>query len=113
MECGTDIVNFDAYHFLDKITLYAEQAQKFMEHGGALAWGVVPTDEKAWDETPEGLVARIDEGMARFAEQGVPLELLHQQCVITPSCGMGSLSVELCEKILQLLEGTSKLFRER
>lgn len=113
MECGTDIVNFDAYHFLDKFTLYADQAQLFMENGGALAWGVVPTDDNAWDETPERLLARIDEGMGRFAGQGVPLELLRRQCVITPSCGMGSLSVELTEKIFELLNGTSEMFRGR
>lgn len=36
---GTDIVNFDAFHFLDKMLLYPKEAEEFMEKGGAIAWG--------------------------------------------------------------------------
>jgi methionine synthase II (cobalamin-independent) len=113
MRSGTDMVSFDAYHFLDKMVLYADDATKFMEAGGALAWGIVPTSEEARGETPESLMARIEEGVKRFEEAGVDGDLLRRQCVITPSCGMGSLSVELTEYILELLAGTSKLYRER
>ncbi len=113
LESGTDMVNFDAYHFLDKMVLYAAQAETFMEGGGALAWGIVPTDDKASDETAESLFARLEAGMARFEEQGVDAGLLRRQCVITPSCGMGSLSVELAEKIMELLLETSMLFKQR
>jgi methionine synthase II (cobalamin-independent) len=113
MRSGTDMVSFDAYHFLDKMLLYADEATTFMEGGGALAWGIVPTSEEARAETPASLMARIEEGLKAFEQAGVDGGLLRRQCVITPSCGMGSLPVELAEYILELLAETSKLYRER
>jgi methionine synthase II (cobalamin-independent) len=111
MSCGTDIVNFDAYNFMEKITLYPKQTRRFLEGGGILAWGVVPTDEKARGETPASLLRRLEEGIAAFEKQGVDGDLLRKRCLITPSCGMGSLSVELSEIILKLLHETSLLFQ--
>lgn len=111
--CGADIVNFDAYNFLDRLTLYPKEAGRFLESGGALAWGVVPTSAQALDETPEKLLGRIEEGIARFVAGGVDKGLLIERAVITPSCGMGSLDVPLTRRILELLAGTSRLFREK
>jgi methionine synthase II (cobalamin-independent) len=111
MSCGTDIVNFDAYNYMEKITLYPEKTQSFLAGGGILAWGVVPTDEKARGETPETLLRRLEEGFDEFASRGVDRRLLRKRCLITPSCGMGSLSVELSEIILKLLHETSLLFQ--
>ena len=99
---------------VDATTLRREDGRLYgFAPGGALAWGIVPTSEEARGETPESLLTKMEVGMKRFEEAGVDGDLLRRQCVITPSCGMGSLSVELTEYILELLSGTSKLFRER
>lgn len=112
-DSGADIVNFDAYHFLDRLTLYPKEAKRFLEEGGVLAWGVVPTSEKAEGESAEGLLERIEEGMRRFEEGGIPRELLVERALITPSCGMGGLDEPLTARILGLLAETSRLFKEK
>lgn len=110
-EAGVDIVNFDAYHYLDKMLLYPEEAGRYLASGGALAWGIVPTTSEATAEDAGSLLRRLDEGLAAFAERGVDEGLLRSQCVITPSCGMGSLDEGLAEKILEWTAGVSADFK--
>lgn len=110
-ESGAPIVNFDAYHFLEKMLCYPEAVGEYLAGGGVLAWGIVPTTEEANDLTEESLLRGLDEGIARFAEAGVDEALLRRQCLITPSCGMGSLAPELAERILDLLAGVAARFQ--
>lgn len=104
---GADVVNFDAYHFLERMLLYPEGAQRFLSEGGVLAWGIVPTSSEAQGETGETLTRRLSEGFRQFIEAGVDEHLVRRQCLVTPSCGMGSLSPELAAKILGLLSDVS------
>ncbi|RMG91910.1 MAG: methionine synthase [Candidatus Dadabacteria bacterium] len=110
-ESGAHIVNFDAFHFLEKMLLYPREAQAFLDRGGVIAWGIVPTSPEARDVTAEDLCRRLEEAMARFAQAGVDPEALRAGCLVTPSCGMGSLDEPLAEHILGLLEETSARFR--
>ena len=109
-ESGTDIVNFDSFHFLEKMLLYPGQAQPFLEGGGTIAWGAVPTSEEARECDAAGLGAALNDGLRRFAAAGLDEALLRKQCLITPSCGMGSLDEELTEHILGLLAQVSERF---
>jgi len=109
-ESGAAIVNFDAYHFLEKMLLYPETVARYLEGGGVLAWGVVPTTEEAWGLSAVSLVRRLEDGVGRFAAAGVDEGLLRRQCLITPSCGMGSLEPPLAEHILDLLAEVSAGF---
>ncbi|MEW6490625.1 MAG: hypothetical protein AB1578_22275, partial [Thermodesulfobacteriota bacterium] len=109
-DSGAAIVNFDAYHFLEKMLLYPEPLSRFLEAGGVLAWGAVPTAEKARQLAAPALARRLDEGIARMAAAGVDEGLLRRQCLLTPSCGMGSLDPDLAEHILDLLGAVSAGF---
>jgi len=109
-ESGAPIVNFDAHHFLDKMLLYPEAVGRYLTDGGVLAWGAVPTTEEAREQTEEGLLRALDQGIGRFAAAGVDEALVRRQCLITPSCGMGSLDPALAERILDLLAGVAGRF---
>lgn len=108
---GVDIVNFDAFAFLDRMLLYPEAAGRFLAEGGALAWGLVPTSDAARGQTADGLTARLEDGLARFAAAGIDPDLLRRQCLLTPSCGMGSLDPDLAERIAGLLTEVSRRIR--
>ena len=93
MEAGLDIINFDAYYYLPSFLLYAEQLRAFLEGGGAIGWGIVPTDDEALKSVqPSELVEKLKEGMDQLVQEGVPQGLLAERSLITPSCGAGSLS---------------------
>jgi methionine synthase II (cobalamin-independent) len=102
-----DIVNFDAFGYLERVLLYPDDIKTFYGRGGALAWGIVPTGAFTGNETPEMLLAKLDAGIKRLEFHGVKREVILSQCVITPSCGMGSLTPEQAEAILKLLREVS------
>lgn len=97
-----DIVNFDAFGYLDKVLLYPDDIKRFYARGGALAWGIVPTAAFTGAETVDGLVAKMDAGMDRLAAQGIEKQTILRQAIITPSCGMGSLTPDRADAILRL-----------
>jgi methionine synthase II (cobalamin-independent) len=102
-----DIVNFDAFGYMDKVMLYPEDIRKFLARGGALAWGVVPTGAFTGDETADLLIAKLEAGMTRLEARGIARDAILRQCLITPSCGMGSLTPDKAEAILKLLREVS------
>jgi methionine synthase II (cobalamin-independent) len=104
---AVDIVNFDAFGYMEKALLYPEDIKRFYARGGALAWGIVPTEAFTGAETSGLLIKRLEQGMERLEQFGVKREIILRQCLITPSCGMGSLSQEKAEAILKLLREVS------
>ncbi len=107
-----DIVNFDAFGYLERVLLYPAEIRTFIARGGALAWGIVPTDGSAGDETAESLIGRLEGGIRRLEAEGLPRAALLRQSIITPSCGLGSLTPEHAESILKLtLEISQRLQR--
>ncbi len=108
-----DIVNFDAFGYMEKVMLYPEDIKKFYDRGCSLAWGIVPTGAFTGRETADLLIAKLEAGMKRLEQQGVSREVLLRQCLITPSCGMGSLTAEKTEAILKLLREVSDRMQKK
>ncbi|HET6365324.1 MAG TPA: methionine synthase, partial [Nitrospirota bacterium] len=102
-----DIINFDAFGYMERVLLYPDEIKTFYGRGGALAWGIVPTGAFTGKETPEMLIAKLDAGMKRLELHGIKREVVLRQCIITPSCGMGSLTPDKAEAILRLLREVS------
>lgn len=103
IEAGYDIVSFDAYHYFPSLLGYLGEWQEFLARGGMLAWGIVPTSDEAWAETPVTLEARWQEQLGRLADAGLPVDVMRAQMLITPSCGAGLLPVSLAEHIYALV----------
>jgi methionine synthase II (cobalamin-independent) len=102
-----DIVNFDAFGYMEKVMLYLGDIKKFIDRGGALAWGVVPTGAFTGNETADQLVAKLEAGIQRLVKEGLDRKTILHQSIITPSCGMGSLTPDKAEAVLKLLRAVS------
>jgi hypothetical protein len=111
IDAGVDIISFDAFEFGETIAYYPEQTKEFLEKGGVLAWGIVPTSEKIAEETANSLIARLKEKIIHLAGKGIDENLIWKKCLLTPSCGTGSLSVELSEKVFYTLAEVSRKLR--
>jgi hypothetical protein len=106
-----DIISFDAYEFGDTISYYPRQVKDFLEKGGAIAWGIVPTSEKIKEENPESLREKLEDRVDNLARKGIEKELIWEQCLLTPSCGTGSLTEDLSAEIFEKLALLSRLLR--
>lgn len=100
---GVDIINFDAYDYGDTIALYPSEFGGFLERGGLLACGIVPTSDAIQGESPESILIRFNRFRDRLLHS-LP-ELFASRMLLTPSCGTGSLTVAETLKVFQLLMG--------
>ncbi|MGD8227426.1 MAG: hypothetical protein PVH82_01795 [Desulfobacteraceae bacterium] len=112
IEAGPDIVNFDAFDYLDYFLLYPDQITRFIHGGGVIAWGIVPTLTFTGQESLETLYAKLKEGLNRCYEWGLDPETLIAGSILTPACGMGTMEQASADKVLHLLSSLSRKCRE-
>jgi methionine synthase II (cobalamin-independent) len=109
-----NILSFDAYNYAGALGAYASEVRSFVGKGGAIAWGIVPNDEDHLaKETVASLKDRLEEAMAPFAKEGTAFRQLVEQSLITPSCGLASLSAAAAEQALAYLAELSGKVRGR
>lgn len=98
-----DIISFDAFGFSERLLLYAQNLKGFFKRGGALCWGIVPTQEFSPEIRPEVLRESIDKGVEALVKKGLDRGLLLSNSFFSPSCGLGSLNEDSAAAIFQLL----------
>jgi methionine synthase II (cobalamin-independent) len=111
---GVDLVNFDAHEYWQGLSLYPAELGAFLERGGVLAWGIVPTVGESVDRLEAGaLLALLEERIAALVAKGLPRERLLAQSLLTPSCGLGTQTPERAARALELLVELAALARRR
>jgi len=111
---GADIVNFDAYAYFDRFILYGPQIRDFLDAGRLLAWGIVPTlkTEEIEQETVDSLYVGWKERIHQVEALGIDPATIRSQSFITPSCGVGSLNLDLAKRVLGLTRDLSVKIRD-
>ncbi|MDO8603156.1 MAG: methionine synthase [Candidatus Omnitrophota bacterium] len=104
-----DIINFDAYLYADNLTLYSKDIERFLKRGGYLAWGIAPTSEAILKETGSTLFKKLSLQIDNLEKRSVDRNLIISNSLLTPSCGMGTLSEDLTEDIVAKLFELAKL----
>ncbi|MCD6137534.1 MAG: hypothetical protein J7J91_02950 [Deltaproteobacteria bacterium] len=115
LDSSADILSFDAYSFFDRLALYEGRLKRFFDQDRILAWGIVPTSDSKDIETESApsLIAKWDSQVARLAASGIDRARIMVQSLITPSCGMGSLTVKHAQKVLEMTREVSQTLRSR
>ena len=115
LSSNVGIINFGAYSYSQRVANFAPQAKKFLENGGILAFGIVPTLDK--DELKnldvDTLEQKFNDSLKCFTPKGIDKNLLLKQSFITPSCGCGSLDDKGALKALKLTQELSLRLKER
>lgn len=115
LSTSADILNFDAYNFSETLALYPAELRAFLQRGGRIAWGIVPVanDAQVQMETAAHLTQRLDDALRFVAAKGVPLDSLLASALLTPACGMGTLTEVGATRALQLLSEVSQRLRAK
>lgn len=113
LSTSLDVLSLDAYDYGQTLALYAKDVSRFLQRGGWIAWGIVPAGLAAESESVESLVVRLEASIDLLADKGVPREAILRSGLITPSCGLGSLTPMLTERIFDLAVGVSAEMRRR
>lgn len=109
LKSGVKIINCDAYNYGDRFCLYGDDIREFLSNGGFVAWGIVPTDdpEKIRGEDEISLYERLLRLLEEYFSTD-DIKMILAQSMITPSCGCGTLTEALAERVVRLTVDCSK-----
>jgi len=113
-----DILNLDAYGYIENLALYPAELRAFLDRGGAVCWGAVPNNEEIRNITPQGIADKLRAGLKLIAEKagarGVSItpEELAARSLISPACGLGSTDVDTAERVFTALSETGRILQK-
>jgi methionine synthase II (cobalamin-independent) len=102
---NVNIVNYDAYNFLETIFYFKYDFVGFLKRGGWISPGFVPSSEEVLNISKKDitrLMKRFEELMKEIGQTSESKNWL-----LTTSCGLGSLSVPEAKKAMELLKELS------
>jgi methionine synthase II (cobalamin-independent) len=117
LETSVDILNVDAFAYLENLALYPDELNTFLERGGVVAWGIVPNDDEIYTVNAAHLAQQLLRGFElireKAAARGVHFsDSLVSQSIVTTSCGLGPASVEISDLALDRLIETAHFLRK-
>ncbi|MGD0818500.1 MAG: methionine synthase, partial [Methanomassiliicoccales archaeon] len=112
LSTSVDILSFDAYNYAFSVSLYPDQLKAFLVRGGALSWGLIPNmDHRLEKETVSSLLTKFNSTLNELVAKGLNQDVLLEQSIITPECGLGGLSEAESVHVLDLLVEVSDAIR--
>lgn len=113
---AVDILHFDAFEHSREFLIYERELASFIERGGMIAWGIVPTSAAAWDSEAGQLVdavLRQAEMVASYCGPDIDTEAVLRRSFISEACGTGTLELPLAERCFDLAGQVSRVLREQ
>ncbi len=106
-----DILSLDVYSNGEVFVSYAESIKRFLERGGVLVWGIVPTNFEPFEkENMDSLERRLEEIWNVLEKRGIDFEFLLSRSLLSPAtCCLvnpdGEKTVEEAFKMIKRLSG--------
>jgi hypothetical protein len=84
---GVDLVSFDAFQIETMPRGYAGAVAEFLDNGGIICWGIVPTDSTSLGgETPQSLSRRLEGYWQTISSSGgIPVSRVAEQSLLAPA----------------------------
>jgi methionine synthase II (cobalamin-independent) len=101
LSVDTDIINYDAFEYLDTIFYYGAELSRYLSYGGEIAPGIIPSSGAVTKVTVQEMVG-LWNSFSEKLETAFPGSK-DKDAIITPSCGLGSLSTDEARRAIKLL----------
>ncbi|MGD9031884.1 MAG: hypothetical protein PVJ69_01655 [Desulfobacteraceae bacterium] len=111
-----DILSLDVYSNGEVFASYAESIKKFLERGGVLVWGIVPTNFEPFEaENVDSLEKRLEEIWDILSKRGIDLEFLLSRSLLSPAtcCLVNPDGEKTVEEAFKVISSLSRRLRER
>jgi hypothetical protein len=96
-----DIVNYDAFNYLETIFYFEDDLKRFINRGGRIAPGIVPSAEEVMNATTADMERIMEKFQSAMTEKVGPQGL--RDLIVTTSCGVGSLQPAEASHAMELL----------
>ena len=134
LELGVEILSFDAYQIGFMPREYAGNVAEFIQSGGIISWGIIPTESTTLaTQTPETLAAILSSYWEVISENtGLSLNQIAKQALVAPArcclsdlgqvntvgktvseCQVSGIEEGLVEKAFAFLPELSQILREK
>jgi hypothetical protein len=114
LSTSADVLSFDTYDYAESLSLYPAEVERFLRRGGIIAWGIVPRETRSLEqETAANLAERLCQAMHLLVKKGICFDDLLAASLVSPSCGLGTMTVEDAQRALALTTGVSREMRKR
>jgi hypothetical protein len=111
-----DILSMDIYTNAEIFASYAAAIKRFVEKGGVLVWGIVPTGTEFFEnENMDSLIAHLERVWQTLAKKGIALEHMLAHSLLSPAtcCLVNPDKEKTVEKAFALINRLSKILKER
>jgi hypothetical protein len=111
-----DILSLDVYSNGEVFASYAESIKKFLERGGFLVWGIVPTNFEPFEaENSDSLEKRLEEVWYILGKGGIDLEFLLSRSLLSPAtcCLVNPDGEKTVEDAFKVINRLSRHLREK
>lgn len=113
-ETSIDILLFDAYNYMNNFILFSSDIQEFLDRGGCLGWGIVPSTPDALESVDQNsLINHLEAGINSLSKKGIDKEKIIHQSFITPSCGLGTITPDQARTAMALTRNISGYMRKK
>lgn len=111
-----DILSLDIYTNAEIFASYTQSIKKFLDRGGVLVWGIVPTGYEIFAKESLGfLIMKLEGIWQHLGKKGVDIEQMIAQSMLSPAtcCLVNPDKGETVENAFSLVNHLSQMLREK
>ena len=111
-----DILSLDIYTNGEVFASYAASIKRFLDRGGVLVWGLVPTNVEPFEkEESDTLEKRLEDLWAELYKKGIDRDLLLSRSLLSPAtcCLVNPDGEKTVEKAFEMVKVLSERLREK
>ena len=111
-----DILSLDIYTNAEVFSSYGASIRNFLDRGGVLAWGIVPTNFEPFEkEGIHSLEARLEEVWGILQKKGIDRDFLLSRSLLSPAtcCLINPDGVKTVEQAFRMINQFSERLREK
>ena len=116
LKLDLDVLSLDVYTNGEAFTAYTPSIKKFLDKGGIIVWGIVPTNIESFEkENVESLTKRLEGLWDSLAGRGIDRELLITNGMLSPAtcCLVNPDAEKTVEKAFSVVNELSQRLKEK